>query len=278
MRLTTGREEAFHPVVPFLKWPGGKRWAAAHIAEIIKPRLLGTYFEPFLGGGAVFFYLGPRRAVLSDVNGDLINTYRAVRDDLIAVLRKLRRFRVSAEEYYRIRELSPADPIACAARFLYLNRTAFGGVYRLNLRGQFNVPFGGGDRTPELLWKSPVLREAATALRKASLKQSDFEKVMRFSKSGDVVYCDPTYTVAHDNNGFIRYNERNFSWSDQVRLAKASLEASRRGVTVAITNANHASVRHLYPGARFEELPRISRITPKSNLRRGVTELLILLN
>jgi DNA adenine methylase len=266
------------PLLPFIKWPGGKRWVARQIAELVAARLSGTYFEPFLGGGAVFFHLRPFRAVLADVNEDLIATYRTVRRDSGAIVGRLRRYRVTEEDYYRIRARDPKDPVARAARFLYLNRTAFGGVYRLNLEGRFNVPYGGGERTPAILWQTEILERAGRALRRAQLKVSDFEPVLNLARAGDVAYCDPTYTVAHDNNGFVRYNERNFSWSDQKRLAAVADAATRRGATVIISNAHHASILELYPAAQFTILTRISRVTPKVSLRRPVDELLITLN
>jgi DNA adenine methylase len=145
----------------------------------------------------------------------------------------------------------------------------------LNLKGEFNVPYGGGERTPELLWQTEILKIAAKALRGARLKVSDFEPIIETAGIGDVVYCDPTYTVAHDNNGFIRYNERNFLWSDQERLAEAAVRTARRAAMVIISNAHHASIRRLYPGARFETLSRTSTVTPHSELRRSVKELLI---
>jgi DNA adenine methylase len=263
------------PLSPFIKWPGGKRWAALQISELISSSLSGTYYEPFLGGGAVFFHGLPRRAVLADINKDLIATYRTIRNDPARVIRVLRRRAVTEEMYYRVRDDEPKDAAGRAARFLYLNRTAFGGIYRLNMAGKFNVPYGGGDRTPEVLWKTEILRLASRALRRAKLIVSDFEPVIEAAGTGDVVYCDPTYTVAHDNNGFIRYNERNFSWSDQERLASAAFRAADRGAMVLVSNAHHRSVRELYRGASIETLARMSTVTPRSDLRRPVKELLI---
>jgi DNA adenine methylase len=263
------------PLIPFIKWPGGKRWAAARIAKFITPHLFGTYFEPFLGSGALFFHMRPKRPVLADINRELVSTYKAVRDDPVRVARILRRHAVTSETYYRLRRSEPVTPAARAARFLYLNRTAFGGIYRLNLSGEFNVPYGGGARTPELLWKTGLLEVASKALRSARLKVSDFEPIIDSAGTGDVVYCDPTYTVAHDNNGFIRYNERNFSWADQERLADAAFRAAGRGAMVIITNAHHASIKQLYRGASFETLSRLSAVTPHPELRRSVEELLI---
>jgi DNA adenine methylase len=126
-----------------------------------------------------------------------------------------------------------------------------------------------------MLWRSDVLERAATALRGTLLKACDFESAMENAGSGDVVYCDPTYTVAHDNNGFVRYNDRNFSWPDQERLAAAAFRAAGRGALVVVSNANHAAVRALYRGASVKVLSRNSNITPKPALRRPVQELVI---
>ena len=264
-------------VAPFLKWPGEKRWAARHIAGAVRRRLQGNYFEPFLGGGAVFFYLCPTKAVLSDINGDLINTYAMVRDRPDEVVEKLRVLPVSRAEYYRIRASEPSDPTLRAARFLYLNRTAFGGMYRLNHAGRFNVPYGGGEREPSVLWRTAVLKEASGALKSAELREADFETALERAGRVDVVYCDPTYTVTHDQDGFVRYNNRNFSWADQERLAKAASQASRRGVAVIISNAHHKEIRKLYKTATFETLVRVSTLCPDPSCRRTVLEYLITL-
>jgi DNA adenine methylase len=261
---------------PFLKWPGGKRWAAARIAALIRPRLSGRYFEPFLGGAAVFFSLRPTQSLLSDVNPDLINTYRIVRDRIHSLTSAIRGLRVSESNFYEIRSRIPSDPVGRAARFLYLNRTAFAGMYRLNSGGEFNVPYGG-DRTPEILWKSSLLKDASIALRHADVCACDFEFALDAARAGDVVYCDPTYTVAHNNNGFRRYNEKNFSWGDQERLAKAAARATRRGASVLISNAHHFEILRLYRTAQFFSLARPSTLSANPDKRREITEYLIIL-
>jgi DNA adenine methylase len=266
------------PLAPFLKWPGGKRWAAWYIASKVRERLKGRYIEPFLGGGAVFFHLRPSgRCVLSDVNKDLVNIYRVIRDHSDDVIERLKCLRVSRSVYYRLRAAEPTDPICRATRFLYLNRTAFGGMYRVNVHGEFNVPYGGGKRTPAILWETSILRNAAAALKGVALLESDFEAVLDSAAGGDVVYCDPTYTVTHDQNGFVRYNERNFSWSDQERLAKTAFRAAQRGAGVIVSNAHHREVRKLYRNARFETLARHSALSPAPSKRRVVKEYLIVL-
>jgi DNA adenine methylase len=263
--------------LPFLKSPGGKRWASERIVGLIRKRLTKTYYEPFLGGGSVFFAFNPERAILSDINEDLINTYQIVRDRAPDVIRRLKRLRVNKSAFERIRRREPEDPLDRAVRFLYLNRTAFAGIYRVNLEGKFNVPFGGGERTPEVLWRKNLLLEAAARLGTVQLRQADFECVIDQAGDGDVVYCDPTYTVAHENNGFVRYNERNFSWADQIRLADSAERARKRGAFVLISNACHPTVRCLYINARIRVLERSSRISTDVTKRRPVRELLICL-
>src|ERR1700690_729520 len=130
-------------VEPLLKWPGGKRWLAPWLADLVRDNLTNVYFEPFLGGGSLFFCLQPTKAVLSDVNCELIETYIAVRDSHEKVLDTVRAMPISSGEYYSIRDSEPRSQIERAARFLYLNRTAFGGIFRLNRSGEFNVPYGG---------------------------------------------------------------------------------------------------------------------------------------
>lgn len=262
---------------PFLKWPGGKRWVAAKIARLIRRNLTGTYYEPFLGGGAIFFHLLPEKAVLSDINSELVLVYKTIQSDYKAVLSKVKKMAVGKEEYYRIRAMTLQSDIEKTARFLYLNRTAFGGIYRLNRNGKFNVPFGGGQRTPALLWERNLLKDASVALDSVSIRCADFQKTIALAGPGDVVYCDPTYTVAHDRNAFVRYNEKNFSWANQKALARAAKAAVRQGATVLVSNAHHKSILDLYPDARVRHLKRYSSVSTDSAKRREVREYLFIL-
>jgi DNA adenine methylase len=264
-------------VKPFLKWPGGKRWSAQLITKIVKAHLVGSYYEPFVGGGAVFFELLPKRAILSDINDELIETYKQIKTSHLRIRSLIQAFPVNKEFYEELRATMPTEVLMRAARLLYLNRTAFGGIYRLNQSGQFNVPFGGGGRTPALLWQTDILSNAARALKSATLKQSDFEKVMEGASKGDVIYCDPTYTVAHDNNGFRRYNESVFSWNDQERLAIAAAKAQKKGITVLVSNAHHQSVYDLFVGSSRCEahtLVRTSCMATSPRHRKQVQEYL----
>jgi DNA adenine methylase len=266
------------PVKPFLKWPGGKRWIFPYLDKILAGRKFHRYYEPFLGGGAVFFHLLPTISFLSDINEDLINTYKQVRDIPLQLIQMLQSLSVDKQTYLQIRGSDPTCKIERAVRFMYLNRAAFSGMYRVNRNGQFNVPYGGGLRNTNTLWADNLLVNAGKALQHATITCGDFENQLRTAKQWDLVYCDPTYTTTHSNNGFIRYNESNFSWSDQQRLAELCLELSKKGVTVIISNACHEEIACLYPTASKHEISRRSLLCPLVPNRRLVKEYLLVLD
>ena len=261
---------------PFLKWPGGKNWATKYINDIISNRAFNKYYEPFLGGGAIYFKLNPSSAVLTDINSDLINTYLQVRDNPYKIINILKKIPINKAVFYNIRSSEPDSLLERAVKFLYLNRTAFGGIYRLNKIGKFNVPYGG--RNSDILWKSNLLLNASKILKKASIYVSDFEPILNNVKAGDLVYCDPTYTVAHENNSFKRYNEKNFSWSDQIRLAELSNKAMKRGAIILISNSYCKSILSLYSPNKPVILNRYSCVSPKVSSRRLIKESLFILD
>jgi DNA adenine methylase len=265
-------------VEPFVRWPGGKRWAVPQLLPLARAFLSrsGRYFEPFLGGGALFFALRPTASTLSDVNSELIDTYQIVRQCPQKLAEHIREMRVSRAVFEAVKASRPSTQFERAVRFLYLNRVAFSGIYRLNRHGIFNVPYDG-TRGTDLLWKSDLLERAGAALDGAALSSEDFEETMSTSGSGDVVYCDPAYTVSHNNNCFVRYNEKNFSWPDQERLAGAAMRAATRGATVLVTNADHESVRSLYDGWPSISIARRTRLAPNPARRGDTTELLVVL-
>ncbi len=255
--------------LPLLKWPGGKRELVRHILPLI-PTQFGTYFEPFLGGGALFFALAPEASVLSDHNRELMTCYEQVRDYPGEVIHTLSAMPNSSEDYYRIRGERPTDLIEIAARLIYLTTLSFNGIHRVNLRGEFNVPYG---RKLHVDPCDPVrIKATSQVLTGSTLRHGDFSGSLTAAKSGDVVYLDPPYTVAHGQNGFVKYNAKIFAWKDQIRLAEIASHLDRRGCHVIVSNANHDSVRRLYPS--FEELfvPRPSRISAASAYRGSVVE------
>ncbi len=218
---------------PFLRWPGGKSWlvrAAGHLLPA-RPR---RYIEPFLGSGALFFALRPTSAILSDANAELIRTYESVRDHATEVLQLLKSMEASAECYYETRDSVPMTPVDAAARFLYLNRLGFSGIYRVNRKGEFNVPYGG-DRKLAFFWNNDRLIRASTALKRATLLVGDFGAVMAATRRGDLVYCDPVYLVGSGSDPFRRYTSPPFDESDQSRLVTAIGTAVDRGATVLLS-------------------------------------------
>lgn len=259
---------------PFIKWAGGKRWLTEKL-DLQIPKFEGQYIEPFFGGGAVFFHLCPKQAIIADVNERLIETYRMIAAQPHDVMRELQRYqRVHSHEYYYAeRARQRRVPAKRAAQFLYLNRTCWNGLYRENLRGEFNVPIG----TKSTIYdENEDFHEISRVLNSARILCQDFETTLALASEGDFVFIDPPYTTAHNVNGFIKYNQRIFSWQDQQRLRKAAGQAKDRGAYVLVTNAHHASIEDLYQGAsQISILDRRSVISGSSAGRKPTTELLI---
>lgn len=260
-------------VTPFLKWAGGKRWFVSGHGWIF-PLQFGRYIEPFLGSGAVFFHLQPKHAILADINDELIETYSVIRDNWEKLRRKLAVHSSNHNDayYYRVRSNKPSREIDRAARMIYLNRTCWNGLYRVNLKGEFNVPRGTKNK---VLLDTDDFEGISKLLRSVKLKVSDFEQTINAAAQNDFVFADPPYTVKHNNNGFLKYNDTIFSWEDQIRLRDAVFRAHRRGALVAVTNANHPSIRNLYREFSLTTLSRVSVLAGDSEARGATEELLI---
>ncbi|UXS00853.1 DNA adenine methylase [Agrobacterium tumefaciens] len=259
---------------PFLKWAGGKRWLFGEEFVSSLPSF-ERYIEPFLGGGAGFFAVRPKAAILSDVNGDLINLYRVIRDFPSDLADELRRHQSkhSKDYYYNVRDNKPLEQIAAAAWMLYLNRTCWNGLYRLNLAGKFNVPIG---TKSSVLLPSDNFDALSELLTGIEINVSDFEGTVDQAGEGDLLFVDPPYTVKHNMNGFVKYNETIFRWADQVRLRDSLVRAKERGASVIVTNADHASIHELYKGfGKHGIVSRRSVISGKNEGRSSVTELMV---
>ena len=262
-------------LLPFLKWPGGKRWfVGKHLSEV--PSFGGTYFEPFLGSASLFFALRPPKAILSDMNGELVNVYRVMksRPHKLFSLLQGHASKHSEQHYYSIRADVPKSTIEKAARFLYLNRSCFNGIYRVNARGEFNVPKGSKEK---IILDGDDFGAISKQLRASEICVSDFEAIIDQAQGNDLIFADPPYTVRHNNNGFRSYNEKLFSWQDQERLAASLERATKRGAKVIATNANHASVKELFESHGFVTHPtsRFSSISGKGGARKMYEELII---
>ena len=257
---------------PFLRWAGGKKWFLNHLSNFL-PKDFNDYYEPFLGGGAVFFKINDkkRKYFLSDLNPDLINAYDAVQNNVEDVINELKNFTNEEEAYYHIRSKSFIDPSKKAAQFIYLNKTSFNGIYRVNQQGVYNVPFGKKYNTDFI--NSKCLIAANHSLQDAVLKVQDFEETLKEVKKGDLVFVDPPYTVAHENNGFIAYNQKWFSLEDQVRLSKRLKEINDLGAYFIMTNAKHEAIREIYSIlGQPHEVQRRSVVGGKSATRGMITE------
>jgi len=260
--------------IPFLRWAGGKRWLVSKHMDLF-PQKYNKYIEPFLGGGSVFFSLQPKSALLSDLNSKLITTYQFIQQDPDLLIKTLSKHskKHSKEYYYYIRDRNPYSKKEIAAQFIYLNRTCFNGIYRVNKKGKFNVPFGKKDK---VFLDTDNFHNISTILQNCEIIHSDFAATIDSAKKNDFLFVDPPYTVAHNNNGFIQYNEKFFSWDDQIRLSKKLLEAKERGVLIMMTNANHKNIKELYE--EHFNLLEVSRYTSVSGLsknRKSYSELII---
>ena len=260
---------------PFLKWPGGKRWLINKYSTLF-PTKFDRYFEPFLGGGAIFFALCPQKAILSDINVELINLYKVMRDkyaDLIAEMKKHQE-KHSKEYYYQIRNEKYHNDVQAAGRFLYLNRTCYNGLYRVNKAGKFNVPIGSKNNC---IYDTERYYLYSALLKNTELEISDFDKIISYAGTGDLIFADPPYTISGNQNSFIKYNEHLFSWDDQVRLHTALSDAKARGVTILATNSGVDQLKCLYKQSGFyvKTLERHSLISGNPKKRRKQEEMLI---
>ena len=226
----------------------------------------------------MFFWLEPQRAILSDINESLIEMYKQVAHSASNVVGVLSKLPATQDAYYHYRAQRPTCPVERAARFIYLNRNCYGGLYRENQKGEFNVPYGGRGRNHQNLCTNGLMDKAARLLGQpgVSIRSCDFQEVITQAKAGDVVYCDPTYRqVTRDS--FDRYGSRVFDWSDQKRLAQTVLAAHERGALVLVSNACSDEVRELYPNAVIVDLERPKGIGRRAN-PQGQREYLFVLD
>ena len=271
---------------PFLKWAGGKARLAQRIAEHA-PERIARYHEPFLGGGAVFFALHEaglvRDASLADSNEDLIATYRAVRDDVEGVIEELgehsRQYlaRESSQRglyYYKVRNQRRLRRLdRKAARLLFLNKTCYNGLYRVNSKGHFNVPHGR-HKSLRILDRA-VLREASNALAFARIEATDFEGACAKAQPGDFVYLDPPYQPLNETSHFTSYTKDGFGVDEQHRLRAVLDDLTARGISALLSNSDHPFIRDLYEGYSVEEVPMGRNINSKAAARSAISELLI---
>lgn len=261
---------------PFLRWAGGKSWILKHLPTIFHDKPFGDYHEPFLGGGAVFMNLRPpNQSFLSDLNEELINTYIAVREDVEKVITELKKFQNTSEVYYSVRNANYRSDYRKAARFIFLNQTSFNGIYRVNLNGQYNVPYG---YRKTQIYDTDQLRSMSRLLANAIISTQDFAVVTKNVKKNDLVFLDPPYTVTHNNNGFIKYNQKLFSLEDQYRLSDVIDQIKSKKAYYILTNAAHKTVEEIFEKGDFKIKLKRPSLIGGLNASRGHYEELLFTN
>jgi DNA adenine methylase len=265
---------------PFIKWAGGKTQLADELDSRL-PVEFTNYHEPFLGGGAFFFKLYRDRKIeharISDLNSELIDVYSAIRDRLDEVVRELSQYPHDKEFYYQLRSKNPLDLSlpARAARMIYLNKTGYNGLYRVNKSGGFNVPFGKY-KNPKYLDKEN-LKAVSSALQKVDIHNASFETVLDYAKEGDFVYFDPPYVPVSQTANFTSYQANGFSITDQRRLRDICIELTKRNIYVILSNSDTETVHDLFSPYSFEisEVLANRAINCNGNRRGKMTELII---
>lgn len=263
---------------PFVKWAGGKSKLLSELTGYL-PQTFGSYYEGFVGGGALFFELQPEKAVLIDRNAELITTYTVIRDTVEELLEHLRRHVHDKDYYYSMRDADRSEdfkrwsPIERASRFIFLNKTCFNGLYRVNSRGEFNVPFG--DYSAPTIADDENLRRVSEVLKAADLLDSGFDSVADRAVAGDFVYFDPPYAPLSKTANFTSYSAGGFSIADQVRLRDVCRELANRGVSVMITNSLTELVMNLYRDFYFHIVSAPRAINSRADKRGPVQELVI---
>jgi len=273
---TTGTEGRL-PATPFVKWAGGKGQLLSQLDPFFPPPgAYGRYFEPFLGGGAVFFLLQPARAVLSDLNDELITAYQVIRDHLDDLLASLRRHKDEPEYFYKVRELLPQQltPVRRASRFIFLNKRCYNGLYRVNSKGGFNVPLGRNKTLPRI-FREPNLRSISSLLKTADLRVASFEEVLADAGKGDFVYLDPPYQPLSATAYFTSYTKHAFGEADQARLAEVLHDLDRRGVRFLLNNHDTPQLRRLYDGFHMDVAAAKRNINSRADRRGAVAELIV---
>ena len=265
---------------PFIRWAGGKRWLCSRIQRYL-PLSFTDYYEPFLGGGSVFFCLQEKGLLkneifLSDCNTQLINAYKLVRDNPESLIAWLQKRTYTEEEYYKIRNHYNLYPFAPSAsvEFIYLNKCGFNGIYRVNQKGEYNVPFGNKCEINSNYYE--LLNNDSKALQKASITKQDYKTFLKKKiRPQSLVFIDPPYTTSYTENGFIAYNKKTFSLEDQRNLLKVVQRINDSNAFFLMTNAYHDVVKDIFGHFQIREEIRQSLIGGKKAVRQQVKEYII---
>ena len=263
---------------PFVKWAGGKGQLLPEIAKRL-PKKFTRYCEPFIGGGALFFHLKPEIALISDVNEELTLAYQIVRDDVESLIEELKRHRYEKEYYYSVREWDRKDDygqlsaIQKVGRFIFLNKTCFNGLHRVNSKGQFNVPFG--DYTNPTIVDAENLRRCSRALAQTEIVRADYLSLEHQLGEGDFVYFDPPYAPLSATSSFTSYTVDGFDSNDQVALRDLCKRLDKKGVLFMLSNSSSLWIRELYEDFTIHSVSATRAINSKATQRGFVEELIV---
>ena len=263
---------------PIVKWVGGKRQLMYEL-EINMPKTYNRYFEPFIGGGALFFYLQPDNAYISDMNEELINLYQVVRDNVDELITDLQKHDISKEYFMEIRNIDRTEEyqnwsnIQKASRFIYLNRTCFNGMYRVNSKGEFNVPFGHY-KNPRILDENNLIN-CSNLLQRTEIKHADFSEILKKVKKGDFVYFDPPYVPLSETSSFTSYTKDGFDMDMQLSLRDVCDELDSIGVKFLLSNSDTQFVNELYENYNIKKVFASRQINANADGRGKITEVLV---
>ena len=269
MQNNTARQLSTTATKPILKWAGGKTQMLPDLLPKV-PTSYGRYIEPFFGGGALFFSLCPEKAIIADSNPELINLYRQVADNVESVIFYLKQYENTSEIFYSVRSLDweQLSKPEAAARTLFLNRTCYNGLYRVNKKGQFNVPYGKY-KNPKIC-DTEALYAASSALKKAEIICGDYSLVLEhYAQPGDFIFLDPPYLPISEYSDFKRYTKEQFYEEDHVELAKEVIRLHEKGCHILLTNSNHPLVHELYAPFKIDIIQTKRHISCRGNTRKG---------
>lgn len=266
---------------PFLKWAGGKRQLLPEIRKYI-PQKFNTYYEPFVGAGAVLFDIQPKKAVINDINFELVNTYKAIKSNVDELLVELNKHKNTQDHFYKIRDLDRQEgfnqlsSVERASRIIFLNKTCFNGLFRVNSQGQFNVPFGRY-KNPQIV-NETVLRAVHSYLNTNDvlILNEDFKTVVAKAKKGDFIYFDPPYHPVSETASFTGYSLDGFNKDDQIRLRDTFADLDKRGCHVLLSNSATDFIKDLYSDFHIEIVSASRNINSVASKRGKIDEVLVM--
>jgi len=271
---------------PFVKWVGGKRQLLKQFKELglyppedFNPNK-ATYFEPFVGGGAVFFDLFPQKAVLFDLNQELITTYNVIKNDVEKLIKSLKKHKYGKEYFLKMRAKNPKrlSDINIASRFIYLNRACFNGLYRVNKNNEFNVPFGSYENP--LICDEENLKKIHNVLQKVDILNEDYKEVLKMAKKGDFIYLDPPYYPVNRTSSFTSYTSNNFLEKEQEELKDIFVKLHKKGCFVMLSNSDTSFINKLYSGLgkkiKINKIKATRIINSNAKKRGKINEVLVI--